>query len=113
MPPKRKFLSLTDKVKALEMYDNTRSSRKVGAAFGVSKDQIQKLVKRKADVLEEFHINGPNDRCRKMRKTGDEKINEMTWKWFQDVTSRRVQVSGPLTQHQPQSPSNCLICSFI
>ena len=41
------------KVKALEMYDNNSSSRTVGEAFGVSKDQIHKLVKRKAEVLEE------------------------------------------------------------
>ena len=29
------------------------SSRTVGGAFGVSKDQIQKLVERKANVLQE------------------------------------------------------------
>ena len=38
----RKILTLEQKVKALEMHDMKTSSRTVGEAFGVSKDQIQK-----------------------------------------------------------------------
>ena len=49
----RKILTLDQKVKALEMYDKNSSSRTLGEAFGVSKDQIQNLVKFKAEVLEE------------------------------------------------------------
>ena len=41
------------------MYDKNPSSRKVGEAFGVSKDQIEKLVKRKAEVLDEYSGNAP------------------------------------------------------
>lgn len=59
-----------------------------------------KLVKRKAEVLEDFENNSPNERCRKLRKTGNEEINTLTWKWFQDATSRRVSISGPLIQRQ-------------
>jgi len=39
-----KILTLEQKVTALEVYDKKPSSRTVGEAFGVSKDQIQKLV---------------------------------------------------------------------
>jgi transposase-like protein len=41
----KKTLSLEDKVKAIRMYDQTQSSRKVASEFGVGKDQIQRLVK--------------------------------------------------------------------
>ena len=41
------------------MYDKNSSSRTVGEAFGVSKDQIQKLVTRKAEVLEKYSGNAP------------------------------------------------------
>jgi len=59
----RKILTLDQKVKALEMYDKNSSSRTVGEAFGVSKE-IQKLVKRKAEVLEEYSGNSPShSRC--------------------------------------------------
>jgi len=47
----RQILTLEQKVKALEMYENKTSSHTAGETFGVSKDQIQKLVKPKADVL--------------------------------------------------------------
>ena len=50
----RKILTLEQKVKVLEM---KHSYHTVGEAFGVSKDQIQKLVKRKAGVLEEYSGN--------------------------------------------------------
>ena len=55
----RKILTLDQKVKALEMYDKNSSSRTVGEAF-VIKDQIQNLVKRKAEVLEEYSGNAPS-----------------------------------------------------
>ena len=36
------------------------SSRTFGEAFGLSIDQIHKLVKRKADVLQEYSGNTPS-----------------------------------------------------
>jgi len=48
-----KILILDQKVKALELYDKNPSSLTVGEAFGVNKDQIHKLVKFMADLLEE------------------------------------------------------------
>jgi uncharacterized protein YigE (DUF2233 family) len=46
----RKTLTLEERVKALEMYDK-KSSRRVGEAFGESKDQIQRLIKCNAFTL--------------------------------------------------------------
>ena len=82
------------------MYDKTSSSRTVGEAFGVSKDQIQKLVKRKTDVLEEYSGDTPSHSWCIRRKTDNDEINELIWRWFQDATTRRVQVSGLLIQRQ-------------
>ena len=96
----KKTLTLEEKVKALQMYDQNPSSRKVAEAFGVGKDQIQRLVKRKADIMNEFETNVPSDRKRKVRKTGNEDINELTWKWFQDVTSRKIIVNGPMLKER-------------
>jgi len=95
-----KILTLEQKVMALELYYKNNSTRTVGEAFGVSKDQIQKLVKCKADVLEEYSVNAPSHSWCIHRKIGNDEINELTWKWFQDATTRHVQVSRPLIQHQ-------------
>ena len=96
----RKILTLYKKVKGLEMYDKNSSSRTAGEAFGVNKDQIQKLVKCKAGVLEEYSGNEPShSRCIR-RKTDNDEINKLIWRWFQDATTTRMQVSGPLIQRQ-------------
>ena len=69
---RQRKLTLEEKVKALQMYDQNPSSRKVAEAFGVGKDQIQRLVKRKADIMNEFETNVPSDRKWKVRKKGNE-----------------------------------------
>ena len=56
------------------------NSRTVGEAFGVSKDQIQKLVKRKAEVLEEYSGNAPSHSRCICRKTNNDKIKELIWR---------------------------------
>ena len=90
----RKILTLEQKVKALEKYDIKRSSRKVGEAFDVSKDEIQKLVRRKADEYEEYSGNTLSHSQHISRKIGNDELNELTRRWFQGATTRRVQFSG-------------------
>ena len=75
--------------------DSGQSCTSVAEDFGVGKTQIQSIVKRKAEVLEEFEGNCPLDRKRKIRKTGNEEINELCEKWFKEATSRMVTVTGP------------------
>ena len=56
----RKALTLDDQVKAINMYEKNPSSRKVGEAFGVSKDQIQKMrvaTTIKQSTLHDYFIN--------------------------------------------------------
>jgi hypothetical protein len=39
-------------------------------------------------------------RKRQRRATGNEDINQLCWDWFQEATSRRINISGPLIQEQ-------------
>ena len=58
---------------------NCKMFRTVAEAFGVNKDHVQNLVKRKAQVLEEYRGNAPShSRCFR-RKTDNDKINELLW----------------------------------
>ena len=66
----RKILTLEQKVKSLEIYDN-KTSRTVGEAYGVNKDQIQKLLKLRVDVFGEYSGNArSHSRCIR-RKNGN------------------------------------------
>ena len=44
MPPKRKFLSLVERVKVIELNNNNRSARKIAKDFGVGKPQVPKYM---------------------------------------------------------------------
>ncbi len=96
MSTKRKCLTLEDRVKALKMMEAGKSCRSVADEMGVGKTQIQSILKRKREVLEEFEGNG-NLQIKRQRKTTEyDEINDLVYKWFLDATSRVVNVSGPL-----------------
>ena len=50
--------------------------------------------------MEEYRVNAhSHSRCIRINPDNDE-INELTWRWLQDATTRHVQVSGWLIQRQ-------------
>ena len=56
---KRKVLTLNEKIRVLEL-SKSKSARKIADEFGVGKTQIQNILKRKAEVLEdvENYVSG-------------------------------------------------------
>ena len=57
--------------------------------MGVGRMQIQQIIKRKSEVLDDYESNVSNDRKRKKHKTGNEDINDLCWDWVQDAIRRR------------------------
>ena len=76
------------------------SARKIAEHFGVGRTRIDGILKRKAEVLADYDNNQPYDRKRQRKLTGNEDINTLVWKWFQDATARRINVSGPLIKEK-------------
>ncbi|XP_053376418.1 jerky protein homolog-like [Mercenaria mercenaria] len=92
---KRKVLTLDDRARVLELSKN-KSARKLTEEMGVGKTQIQNILKRKAEVLEDIENNVSGDRKRARRVTVHEDVNNLVYEWFKDVTARRMPVSGPI-----------------
>ena len=44
MPPKRKFLTLVERAKVIELNNKSRSTRKIVEDFGVGKTQVPKYM---------------------------------------------------------------------
>ena len=44
MPPKRKFLTLVERVKVIELNSKSRSARKIAEDFGFGKTQVPKYM---------------------------------------------------------------------
>lgn len=76
--------------------------------FKCGKTQINNELKRKNEVLEDLECNVDPERKRRRHITGNEEINELCWKWFQDATKRRMCVTGPLLQEQARKFSSQL-----
>ena len=61
---------------------------------------MQDTLKRKAEFMAAFEENASNDRKRLHGSGMQEKIDDMTWQWFQTVRASNLPVSGPLLQEK-------------
>ena len=81
----RKVLTLSERVEVIKLHDGGKSSRDVAQIMGVGRMQIQQIIKRKSEVLDDYESNVSNDRKRKRHKTGNKDINDLCWDWVQDA----------------------------
>ena len=61
---KRKDLSLKDRVAVIEKYETVKSLRKVADEFGVSAQQIQRILKQKDEIRARYVSNNNPSRKR-------------------------------------------------
>jgi predicted DNA-binding protein YlxM (UPF0122 family) len=98
--PKRKVLTLQQKVDAIKLLDAGKAAYKIAEEFGVGKTQIQNLRKRKFDILSDYENNVPATSKRRKYTTGNEEINELTYEWFKSAIARRINVTGGLLKEK-------------
>jgi IS30 family transposase len=58
----RKVLTLSERVEAIKLHDGGKSSRDVAQIMGVGRMQIQQIIKRKSEVLDDYESNVSSDR---------------------------------------------------
>jgi predicted DNA-binding protein YlxM (UPF0122 family) len=68
--------------------------------MGVGRTQIQQIIKRKSEVLNDYESSVSNDRKRKRHKTGNENINDLCLDWVQDAIRHRINVTGPMIKEK-------------
>ena len=56
----RKVLTLSERVEAIKLHDGGKSSWDVVQIMGVGKMQIQQIIKRKSEVLDDYESNVSN-----------------------------------------------------
>ncbi|XP_065837915.1 tigger transposable element-derived protein 4-like [Oscarella lobularis] len=95
----RKSLSIEDKLKIIKE-SASNSQRQLAISFGVGKSQVQRVLKRKAEIIEEFERNG-NLKRKRLCVTGEfDDVDQLTWTWFELARSKNTPVSGPMIQEQ-------------
>ena len=63
-------LTLSERVEAIKLHDGGKSSRDVAQIMDVGRTQIQHIIKRKSEVLDDYESNISNDRKRKSFNSG-------------------------------------------
>jgi IS30 family transposase len=62
----RKVLTLSERVEAIKLHDDGKSSLDVAQIMGIGRTQIQQIIKRKSEVLDDYESNVSNDRKREV-----------------------------------------------
>nr|XP_030122779.3 tigger transposable element-derived protein 3 isoform X2 [Taeniopygia guttata] len=99
-PPRkeRKELSLTEKVRVLEMLEGPKVSQsELAKRFGVSQPQICRIIKNKERILSEWHRNGDPERKRK-REGKDAALEAALLRWVEGARAADLPVGRPLLQ---------------
>ncbi|KAM9233058.1 tigger transposable element-derived protein 3-like [Leptosomus discolor] len=94
----RKELSLTEKVRVLEMLEGPKVSQsELAKRFGVSQPQICRIIKNKERILSEWHRHGDPERKRK-REGKDAALEAALLRWVGGARPADLPASGPLLQ---------------
>ncbi|KAJ7425758.1 tigger transposable element-derived protein 3-like protein [Willisornis vidua] len=94
----RKELSLTEKVRVLEMLEGPKVSQsELAKRFGVSQPQICRIIKNKERILSEWHRSGDPERKRK-REGKDVALEAALLRWVEGARAADLPVGRPLLQ---------------
>jgi hypothetical protein len=79
---KRVVLDLNTKVKVSQASEKEKLTvKQIVAKFNIGKTQVCDILKAKSEIKNQWlHCNGSTKW--KLRKTGNEDINEIVWEWF-------------------------------
>ena len=100
MVSKRKTLSLKERVDLINSAASGKGCRELANKFNIGKTQASDILKRKAEILDEFESNMDIDRKRKRHKSVHSDLNSVTWDWFLKCRSMNIPVSGPMLQEK-------------
>ena len=100
---KHTTLTLSEKLKVVELRDKGWSYTKLSAEFGIGKSTVHDIVKQK-DKLQTFvaeqERDGGSTRRKKMWKADDEVLDRSVYLWFTQARAQGSPVSGPLIQEK-------------
>ncbi|XP_050163994.1 tigger transposable element-derived protein 3-like [Myiozetetes cayanensis] len=94
----RKELSLTEKVRVLEMLEGPKVSQsELAKRFGVSQPQICRIIKNKERILSEWQRSGDPERKRK-REGKDGALEAALLRWVEGARAAELPAGRPLLQ---------------
>ena len=99
-----KELPIVKKVELLKEA-GSKSVRRLAKDYGVSVGTVSNMLKRKREIEEQYESNVGAERCRKLRKTSHDELNNLMWDFFQTCRRKNIPMSGPMLQEQARAYS--------
>ena len=96
MPAKRKNLNLLEKLRLIKE-SKAKSQRNVASQLGISVGAVNSILKRKREY-ENLGEENYNLNVKRLKRSTNEDVNELTWQWFVTTRSKNIIVSGPIIQ---------------
>ena len=99
---KRVELCIMDKVRVIAAGSTGLSQRQIAKQFGISKTQVQTLLKRKEEIMRCYNEGHQGWRKRantKFRRHSFEDINELVSKWYSEQTNKG-EITGPMLKEK-------------
>ncbi|XP_064479138.1 tigger transposable element-derived protein 6-like [Ornithodoros turicata] len=92
----RKQFSLEEKMAVLNAVDTGRKKCDVAREFGISASTLSTFLKDRAKLEREYGNSGGAPSRKRMRAANFEDIDKAVYKWFLEVRSQDIPVSGPM-----------------
>ena len=98
---KRKILALHERIAVLDKTKEGRSCRSIAEDLGVSKTQIQEIVRNKKSIRQQWETGGRAERkYSKVRKLCYKDLDRVAWEWFTSAQAKNIPISGHMIQEQ-------------
>lgn len=109
MATKRKSLSIKDQATIVRKKDSGASQSQLAQQYGVSRCQIQNIVKRKSDVLRlDADITFNSDRKKVKSTASYDELDRAMWEWFNKARGNNIPISGPIIVAKAKEYANQL-----
>ena len=96
MSAKRKNFNLLEKLRLIKE-SKTKSQRNLASQFSISVGAVSNILKRKREY-ENLGEENYNPNVKRLKRSTNEDVNELTWQWFVTARSKNMIVSGPIIQ---------------
>ena len=100
-PPKRKGLTLEQRIDVIKRRDRGESSRQISLDLGVGKSQICNVYNKKTELLTRWDSGASGSRTISVdRQSPFETVNKLLYDFFQEAKTRNIPINGSMLREQ-------------
>ena len=101
MPPKKRMLTLKEKMEIVNVIDKEKlSTRAIASRFHIGKTQATLIAKNKEDIRRLWQSGVNEQQKRSFCKTEGLNIDKACFEWFVSARNRRIPISGGLVKEK-------------